>query len=59
VHNGALLIGQNYRWEATMAEEMGGDTGEQNPSFSDIGGEQVEPGQQTGIEGGPDVSGVD
>ena len=39
-----------------MADEMGtgggmGDAGtEANPSYSDIGGEQVEPGQQSGVE---------
>ena len=39
-----------------MAEDltgggMGGGLGGENPSFSDIGGEGVEPGEQSGIEG--------
>ncbi len=40
-----------------MAEEMGGDMGDQNPSFSDIGGEAVEPGEQSGIESTPGPAG--
>ena len=46
-----------------MADEMGGgmggDMGGDHSSFSDIGGEDVAPGEQTGIEGGPDVSGTE
>ena len=37
-----------------MADDLGlgGDTGGlDNPSYSDIGGEAVEPGEQSGIEG--------
>ena len=34
-----------------MADELGTGMGEQNTSFSDIGGESVEPGDQSGIEG--------
>ena len=36
-----------------MADELGGGMGGDpgNPSFSDIGGEGVEPGEQSGIEG--------
>ena len=35
-----------------MAEEMGGaGMGDEHSSFSDIGGESVEPGDQSGIEG--------
>ena len=45
-----------------MADEMGGgmggDMGEHS-SFSDIGGEDVPPGEQSGIEGGPEVSGTE
>ena len=43
-----------------MADEMGtgggmGDEG--TPSYSDIGGEQVEPGDQSGVETFPEPAG--